>query len=566
MALAVKRLYPQVKFGIGPATDEGFYYDFEIDHNFSEDEIKNIEAEMKKIIEENLAFERVEITYEEARKIFAEEPFKLELINDYEKEGKSLSIYKLGPNWSDLCAGPHVFKSRIVKSIKIMNIAAAYWKGDAKNQQLVRVYGIAYPSEKELKEYLAMREEALKRDHTKVGKEMKLFLNSALIGQGLPLFTPQGTKIIQILKRWVEDTEEAWGYQLTQTPFLAKSDLYKISGHWDHYRQNMFCLEGYEGSMALRPMTCPFQYQIYSNESHSYRDLPVRLAEISFLFRNEASGEMHGLTRLRQFTLADAHIIARPDQVETEFENVLNLIKFIMGTLGIKGYWYRFSKWDPENKRGKYINDPKAWNDTETLMKRILDKMQLKYIEAKDEAAFYGPKLDVQLKNVWGKEDTYFTIQIDFAAATKFDMTYIDEKSQKVRPIVIHRSSIGCFERTLAYLIEMYGGKFPLWLSPEQVRILPIADRHNDYCGQLLIELKKAGIRATIDSAPETLNKKVRNAQLEKVNYILVVGDKEVESKTVNIRTRDNEVRGSKSIPDLIAEIQDLVNKKSLEF
>ncbi|HMF30336.1 MAG TPA: threonine--tRNA ligase [Candidatus Lokiarchaeia archaeon] len=564
LALAVKRLFPNVKFGIGPATDEGFYYDFDSDYTFTTEDLETIETEMKKIIEEDLPFERREISAEEARELFASEPYKLELIDEYENEGKTLSYYTLGPEWCDLCAGPHVESSSAVPAVKLLNLAGAYWKGDAKNKALQRVYGTAYPTEEELANYLAIREEALKRDHQKLGRKMGLFLTAPVVGQGLPIMTPKGTKIEMILRRWVEDTEEAWGYQQTLTPYLAKSDLYKISGHWDHYRENMFVLQGYEGDMALRPMTCPFQYMIYLNEAHSYRDLPVRLAETSTLFRNEASGEMHGLTRLRQFTLADAHIICRPDQVEDEFERVLKLVLYIMDTLGIKDFWYRFSKWDPENKSGKYIDNPDAWNATEASLKSILDKLQLKYDEVADEAAFYGPKLDIQMRNVWGKEDTYFTIQIDFAAAENFDLFYFDENGQKVRPFVIHRSSIGCYERTMAYLIEQYAGKFPLWLSPEQVRILPIADRHNEFCQQAKEQMVKAGLRVTVDENAQPLKKKIRNAQLDYVNFILVVGDKEVEEEAVNVRTRDNEVHGTKPVGDFIQELTQYVNEKNL--
>lgn len=564
LALAVKRLFPNVKLGIGPATDEGFYYDFDSDYTFTPDDLESIEAEMQKIVGEDLPFERREINEEEARELFSAEPYKLELIDQYVNEGKSLNYYSLGPEWSDLCAGPHVDSSGAVKALKLLNLAGAYWKGDSNNKALQRIYGTAFPSDEELTAYLALREEALKRDHQKLGRKLNLFLTAPLVGQGLPIMTPKGTKIEQILRRWVEDTEEAWGYQQTLTPYLAKSELYKISGHWDHYKDNMFILQGYEGDMALRPMTCPFQYMIYLNDSHSYRDLPVRYAETSTLFRNEASGEMHGLTRLRQFTLADAHIICRQDQIEEEFEKVLQLIHYIMDTLGIKDFWYRFSKWDPENKSGKYIDNPEAWNSTEATLQRILDKLELQYVEAADEASFYGPKLDIQMRNVWGKEDTYFTIQIDFAAAERFDMTYIDENGQKVRPIVIHRSSIGCYERTLAYLIEMYAGKFPLWLNPEQVRILPIADRHNDFCNNVKDQMVKAGIRATVDDHAETLKKKIRNAQVDYVNFILVIGDQEVDANAVNVRTRDNEVHGTQPVDEFIQELVQNINEKNL--
>jgi threonyl-tRNA synthetase len=563
LALAVKRLYPDVKFGIGPATDDGFYYDFDLEQTLTQDDLEGIESEMKKIIGEDLPFERHEIGADEARELFADQPWKLELIEQYVNEGKDLSYFSLGSEWIDLCAGPHVDSSSVVGAVKLLNLAGAYWKGDSNNKALQRVYGIAFPTEDELAQYLQLRENALARDHQKLGRQLGLFLTAEPVGQGLPIMTPKGSKIERILRRWVEDVEEDWGYEHTLTPYMAKSDLYKISGHWDHYKENMFILQGYEGDMALRPMTCPFQYQIYLNEQHSYRDLPVRLAETSTLFRNEASGEMHGLTRLRQFTLADAHIICRPDQVEDEFERVLKLVLYIMDTLGIKDFWYRFSKCDPENKSGKYIDNPEAWATTEASLKRILDKLELNYVEKEDEAAFYGPKLDIQMRNVWGKEDTYFTIQIDFAAAERFNMIYEDENQQKQRPIVIHRSSIGCYERTLAYLIEMYAGKFPCWMNPEQVRILPIADRHNEYCEQVKSQLKKAGIRATVDQASETLNKKVRNAQLDYVNFILVVGDKEVEAGTVTVRTRDNEVHGAQAVDEFIQEITKYVSDKN---
>ncbi|NFI52423.1 threonine--tRNA ligase [Clostridium botulinum] len=546
LAYAVKRLFPETKLAIGPSIATGFYYDFDKDVAFSAQDLEKLEAEMKKIIKENPSIEKFELPRNEALELMKDEPYKVELINDL-GEDEIISFYKLG-EFTDLCAGPHVMSLKPIKAIKLIRSAGAYWKGDEKNKMLTRIYGTAFLKKSELDEYLDAVEEAKKRDHNKLGRELKLFTTDENVGQGLPLLMPKGAKIVQTLQRWVEDEEERRGYVLTKTPLMAKSDLYKISGHWDHYKDGMFVLgdeEKDEEVFALRPMTCPFQYTIYNAEQHSYRDLPIRYGETSTLFRNESSGEMHGLIRVRQFTLADGHLIVTPEQLEEEFKGVLELIQYLMKTLGIdEDISYRFSKWDPNNTE-KYINDPEAWNKTQDTMRTILDHLKINYVEADDEAAFYGPKLDLQCRNVHGKEDTLFTVQIDFALAERFDMSYIDKNGEKKRPYIIHRSSIGCYERTLAMLIEKYAGAFPTWLSPVQVKVLPISDKYNDYAESVVKSLRNKGVRIEADYRAEKIGYKIREARLERTPYILVVGEKEATNNEVSVRSRKNDDEGA---------------------
>ncbi|MGG7213657.1 threonine--tRNA ligase [Clostridium nigeriense] len=554
LAYAVKRLYPEAKLAIGPAIKDGFYYDFDVENSFSAEDLVKLEDEMRKIIKENPSIERFELPRAEALKLMedANEPYKVELINDL-GEDEVISFYKMG-DFVDLCAGPHLMSLKPVKAIKLLRSAGAYWKGNENNKMLSRIYGTAFLKKADLDSHLEALEEAKKRDHNKLGRELKIFTTDEKVGQGLPLLMPKGAKMIQLLQRWVEDEEEKRGYVLTKTPFMAKSDLYKISGHWDHYKDGMFVLgdeENDEEVMALRPMTCPFQYTIYNAEQHSYRELPIRYSETSTLFRNESSGEMHGLIRVRQFTLADGHIVCRPDQIEEEFKSSLELINHIMSTLGIDGdISFRFSKWDPNNTE-KYINNPEAWEETQVLMKGILDHLGINYVEAEGEAAFYGPKLDIQFKNVHGKEDTIITIQIDFALAERFDMTYIDKDGNKKRPYIIHRSSIGCYERTLAMLIEKYAGAFPTWLSPTQAIVLPISDKYNDYAESIVKEFKNAGIRINGDYRAEKIGYKIREARLERIPYILVVGEKEAANNEASVRSRKNGEEGAIPVSEL---------------
>ena len=546
LAYAVKRLFPEVKIAIGPAIDNGFYYDFDKEVAFTTEDLQKIEAEMKKIIKENPEIERFELPRDEALELMKDEPYKVELINDL-GEDEVISFYKMG-DFTDLCAGPHIMSLKPMKAVKLLRSAGAYWRGDENHKMLSRIYGTAFLKNKDLEEHLAALEEAKKRDHNKLGRELKLFTTDENVGQGLPLIMPRGSRIIQTLQRWIEDEEERRGYVLTKTPLMAKSDLYKISGHWDHYKDGMFVLGDEEKDdevFALRPMTCPFQYAIYNSEQHSYRDLPVRYAETSTLFRNEASGEMHGLIRVRQFTLADGHIVCTPEQLEEEFKGVVDLIKYVMATLGIDGdISYRFSKWDPNNTK-KYINNPEAWERTQDIMKTILDHLEIDYVEADDEAAFYGPKLDIQFKNVHGKEDTIITVQIDFALAERFNMTYIDKDGEKKRPYIIHRSSIGCYERTLAMLIEKYAGAFPNWLAPVQAKVLPLSDKYNDYAEKIVKDLRNNGVRVEGDYRAEKLGYKIREARLERTPYILVVGEKEMANNEVSVRSRKNDDEGS---------------------
>lgn len=554
LAYAVKRLYPEAKLAIGPAITDGFYYDFDVENSFSAEDLVKLEDEMRKIIKENPSIERFELPRAEALKLMedANEPYKVELINDL-GEDEVISFYKMG-DFVDLCAGPHIMSLKPVKAIKLLRSAGAYWKGDEKNKMLSRIYGTAFLKKADLDAHLEALEEAKKRDHNKLGRELKIFTTDERIGQGLPLLMPKGAKIVQLLQRWIEDEEEKRGYVLTKTPFMAKNDLYKVSGHWSHYKDGMFVLGDEEKDaevMALRPMTCPFQFTVYNAEQHSYRELPLRYGETSTLFRNESSGEMHGLIRVRQFTLAEGHIICRPDQIEEEFKGSLELIKHIMSTLGIDGdISYRFSKWDPNNTE-KYINNPEAWEETQVLMKGILDHLEIDYVEAEGEAAFYGPKLDIQFKNVHGKEDTIITIQIDFALAERFDMTYIDKDGNKKRPFIIHRSSIGCYERTLAMLIEKYAGAFPTWLSPTQAIVLPISDKYNDYAESIVKEFKNVGIRITGDYRAEKIGYKIREARLERIPYILVVGEKEAANNEVSVRSRKNGEEGAIPVSEL---------------
>ena len=546
LAYAVKRLFPEVKIAIGPAIDNGFYYDFDKEVAFTTEDLQKIEAEMKKIIKENPEIERFELPRDEALELMKDEPYKVELINDL-GEDEVISFYKMG-DFTDLCAGPHIMSLKPMKAVKLLRSAGAYWRGDENHKMLSRIYGTAFLKNKDLEEHLAALEEAKKRDHNKLGRELKLFTTDENVGQGLPLIMPRGSRIIQTLQRWIEDEEERRGYVLTKTPLMAKSDLYKISGHWDHYKDGMFVLGDEEKDdevFALRPMTCPFQYAIYNSEQHSYRDLPVRYAETSTLFRNESSGEMHGLIRVRQFTLADGHIVCTPEQLEEEFKGVVDLIKYVMATLGIDGdISYRFSKWDPNNTK-KYINNPEAWERTQDIMKTILDHLEIDYVEADDEAAFYGPKLDIQFKNVHGKEDTIITVQIDFALAERFNMTYIDKDGEKKRPYIIHRSSIGCYERTLAMLIEKYSGAFPTWLAPVQAKVLPLSDKYNDYAEKIVKDLRNNGVRVEGDYRAEKLGYKIREARLERTPYILVVGEKEMANNEVSVRSRKNDDEGS---------------------
>ena len=570
MAQAVKRLYPNAKLTIGPAIENGFYYDFDVDTHFTQDDLDKIEKEMKVIIKENYPIERCELPADEAIKLMEEkgEPYKIELIKEHSEKGEPISFYKQG-EFTELCAGPHIPEMKVIKAFKLTNCTGAYWRGDEKNKMLCRVYGIAFPKASMLEDYINALEEAKKRDHNKLGRELELFTTVDYIGQGLPILLPKGTKIIQTLQRWVEDEEAKRGWLLTKTPLMAKSDLYKISGHWDHYKDGMFVMGDEEKDkevFALRPMTCPFQYQAYLNRPRSYRDLPLRYDETSTLFRNEASGEMHGLIRVRQFTISEGHLMCRPDQLEDEFKACLELTNYMMEAIGLKeDLTYRFSLWDP-NDREKYLGTEEQWNEAQGVMKNILDDLNIDYKVGVGEAAFYGPKLDIQIKNVFGKEDTLVTIQIDQMLAEKFGMEYVDKDGIKKNPYIIHRTSIGCYERTLALLIEKYAGAFPTWLAPVQVKLLPIADRHLDY----LLEAKKAleakGIRCEVDDRSEKIGFKIRSAQLEKVPYMLLAGDKDIENNTVSLRTRSGGDKGAMSLDEFVEKIVAEVESKSLEL
>ena len=567
LAHAVKRLYPETKLAIGPAIENGFYYDFDRDTPFTTDDLKNIEDEMQKIVKEHLMVERFELPRTEARQLMAEkgEIYKVELIDELPPEA-TISFYRQG-DFVDLCAGPHLANTAEVKAFKLTQLAGAYWRGSEKNKMLIRIYGTSFPDKQQLKSYLDQQEEALKRDHNKLGRELGFFTTVDYIGQGLPIMLPKGARTLQILQRFVEDEEERRGYLLTKTPFMAKSDLYKISGHWQHYREGMFILgdpdkADEEEVLALRPMTCPFQFQAYLTRTRSYRELPIRYNETSTLFRNESSGEMHGLIRVRQFTISEGHLVCLPEQLEQEFRGCLDLAQFMLKTLGLDDdVSYRFSKWDPADQ-DKYIGSPEQWDSVQDTMQIILDHMGIEYKVGTGEAAFYGPKLDIQIKNVFGKEDTLITIQIDFQLAERFGMEYVDRDGQKKFPFVIHRTSIGCYERTLALLIEKYAGALPLWIAPEQARILPISEKHHDVAYQLADRMKQQGFRVEVDSRDEKIGKKIREAQMEKVQYMLVMGDQEIEAGTVSVRSRRGGDLGAMSADTLLERLHQEVDEK----
>ncbi len=568
LAQAVQRLYPGTKLAIGPAIDGGFYYDFDVASPFSPEDLDKLEAEMKKIAKESLPLERFTLPADEAVRHMEErgEPYKVELVQEHAGKGEEISFYRQG-EFEDLCAGPHLMNTGAVKAVKLTQCTGAYWRGDAKKQQMCRVYGTAFPKASELEAHLAQLEEAKKRDHNLIGRQLGYFTTVDYIGQGLPIMLPKGARVLQLLQRFVEDEEERRGWLLTKTPYMAKSDLYKISGHWDHYQDGMFVLGDPEKDkevFALRPMTCPFQYQAYLAQPRSYRDLPLRYNETSTLFRNEASGEMHGLIRIRQFTLSEGHLICTPEQLEDEFKGCLELAIYMLKTLGLyEDVSYRFSLWDPED-REKYIGTPEQWEEAQGLMRRILDHLEIPYVEGVGEAAFYGPKLDIQIKNVFGKEDTLITIQIDQMLAEKFGMEYTDCDGQKKIPCIIHRSSLGCYERTLALLLEKFAGAMPLWLAPEQARILPISERQLPFAEALLKQLRDAGLRVELDDRNEKIGYKIREAQLEKVPYMLVIGDKEAENGTVSVRARQGGDLGAVSPQQLIADMQEEIRTRKL--
>ena len=567
MAEAVKRLFPDAKLTIGPSIDNGFYYDF--DHApFSREDLDNIEAEMKKIIKEGAKLEKFTLPRAEAIKFMEErqEPYKVELINDLPEDAE-ISFYSQG-DFVDLCAGPHLMSTKNIKAYKLISSSGAYWRGKSENAMLQRIYGTAFNKKEELNEYLEYLENIKLRDHNKLGREMEIFTTVDVIGQGLPLLMPKGAKIIQTLQRWIEDEEDNnRGYVRTKTPLMAKSDLYKISGHWDHYRDGMFVLGDEEKDkevFALRPMTCPFQYYVYKASQKSYRDLPIRYGETSTLFRNEDSGEMHGLTRVRQFTISEGHLIVRPDQVNDEFKGCLELAMYCLKTLGLdKDVTYRLSKWDPNN-REKYLGDDEYWNSTQGRIREILEEANLPFYEAEGEAAFYGPKVDIQLKNVYGKEDTMITIQLDNAIAEQFDMSYIDQNGDKVRPYIIHRTSMGCYERTLAALIEKYEGKLPTWMCPEQVRILPISEKYADYAQKVKAELKNNGVLVEVDNRSEKIGYKIREARKSRVPYMLVVGQQEEEQGLVSVRSRFAGDEGQKTLDEFIDQICKEIRTKEI--
>ena len=558
LAQAVKRLYPQSKLAIGPAIENGFYYDIDSDTSFTPEVLRALEAEMKKIVKENLRIERFELPRAEAVRLMTErqEPYKVQLIEEL-PEGEAISFYRQG-EFTDLCAGPHLFSTGAVKAFRLTQCTGAYWKGDQKNKMLQRIYGVAFPTKEELNAYLVQQEEALKRDHNKLGRELGYFTTVDCIGQGLPVLMPKGARVVQLLQRWVEDEEQKRGCQLTKTPLLAKRELYKISGHWDHYLDGMFVLgdphDETKECFALRPMTCPFQYQVYLSRNRSYRELPMRLTETSTLFRNEDSGEMHGLIRVRQFTISEGHYILRPDQLEEEFKGCLELAKYCLGTVGLlEKCTFRFSQWDPANPNNKYEGTPEQWEVAQATMAQILDDLGVEYTVGIDEAAFYGPKLDIQYKNVYGKEDTLVTIQIDMLLAERFGMYYTDKDGEKKLPYIIHRTSLGCYERTLAYLIETYAGAFPMWLAPEQARVLPIGDEHIEYAMKVKERLCAAGLRVEVDDSSNTIGYKIRSAQMQKLPYMLVVGAKETETDSVSVRNRAGETV-SKTVDQFLAD------------
>lgn len=568
LAQAVKRLYPEVKLAIGPAIENGFYYDFDTPFAFTREHLDALEAEMRKICKEKLPLERFELPRAEAIKFMEErgEPYKVELIQDL-PEDAALSFYKQG-DFTDLCAGPHLDSTARVKgnAIKLTSATGAYWRGDSKKKMLQRIYGTCFQKKEELDAYLAAQEEARKRDHNKIGRELEYFTTVESIGQGLPVLLPKGARVVQLLQRWVEDTEQQWGYLLTKTPLMAKRELYQISGHWDHYLDGMFVIgdpaDETKECFAMRPMTCPFQYQVFLNRMRSYRDLPMRLGETSTLFRNEDSGEMHGLIRVRQFTISEGHLVLRPDQLEEEFKNCLELSKYFLGTVGLlEDCTFRFSQWDPNNT-AKYIGTAEQWDEAQSLMGRILDDLHVEHTVGIDEAAFYGPKLDIQYKNVFGKEDTLVTIQVDLMLAEMFGMEYTDKEGKKARPYIIHRTSLGCYERTLAYMLEKYAGALPTWVAPEQVRILPITDRAADYADEIAKKLTAAGFRVETDHRNEKIGYKIREAQVQKIPYMLVVGDKEAETGAVAVRDRVDGDRGTVPFEDFLAELTQVVAEK----
>ena len=568
LAQAVKKIIPEAKLAIGPAIDNGFYYDFDVDQPFTPEILKEIEKEMSHIVKKNERLERFELPREEAIRFMEEkgEPYKVELINDL-PEDAVISFYKQG-DFTDLCAGPHLPSTGKVKAFKLTQVAGAYWRGNEKNKMLQRIYGTAFFSKDALDAYLKQQEEAVKRDHNKLGRELEYFTTVDCIGQGLPILLPKGARVVQLLQRWVEDVEQEKGCLLTKTPYMAKRELYKISGHWDHYLDGMFVLgdphDETRECFALRPMTCPFQYQVYLNRSRSYRDLPMRLTETSTLFRNEDSGEMHGLIRVRQFTISEGHYILRPDQLEEEFKGCLELAKYFLETVGLlEDCTFRFSQWDPANPKNKYEGTAEQWNEAQAVMAKILDHLGVKYTIGIDEAAFYGPKLDVQYKNVFGKEDTLVTIQIDMLLAERFGMEYVDADGTKKRPYIIHRTSLGCYERTLAYLIEKYAGALPLWLSPEQVRIMTITNRADDAANELAAKLRRKGLRVETDLRNEKIGFKIREAQMQKIPYMLVLGDKEVEQNVVAVRSRKEGDLGTMSADDILAKLVEEVETKA---
>ena len=570
LAQAVKRLYPEVKLAIGPSIEGGFYYDFDAPFNFTQEHLDALEAEMRKICKEKLKLERFELPRAEAIAFMQEkdEPYKVELINDLPADAH-ISFYKQG-EFVDLCAGPHLDSTGRIKgnAIKLTQCCGAYWRGDSNRKMLQRIYAVAFPKKEELDEYLKQREEALKRDHNKLGRDLEYFTTVDYIGQGLPILLPKGARVIQLLQRWVEDVEQKRGYLLTKTPLMAKRELYKISGHWDHYLDGMFVMgdphDETKECFALRPMTCPFQYQVYLNRQRSYRDLPMRLGETSTLFRNEDSGEMHGLIRVRQFTISEGHLVLRPDQLEEEFKGCLELAKYCLGTVGLLDKCtFRFSQWDPANPNNKYEGTKEQWDEAQRVMGQILDDLDVKYEIGIDEAAFYGPKLDIQYKNVFGKEDTLVTIQIDMLLAQRFGMYYIDENGEKALPYIIHRTSLGCYERTLAYLIEEYAGALPTWMAPEQVRFLPVTDRAADYCADAAKALEAQGFRVEVDYRNEKIGKKIRDAQMEKVPYMVVVGDRDMENGTVSPRHRADGDLGAMSLDAFAALLRQVVDSKA---
>ena len=567
LAQAVKRLFPEAKLTIGPAIESGFYYDFDSETPFSADVLKKLEDEMKKIVKENLLIERFTLPREEAIALMTEreEPYKVQLIEEL-PEGETISFYRQG-EYVDLCAGPHLYATGAVKAFKLTQCTGAYWKGDQSNKMLQRVYGVAFPNKEGLNAHLTQLEEAKKRDHNKLGRDLEYFTTVDVIGQGLPIIMPKGSRVIQTLQRWVEDEEQKRGYLLTKTPLMAKRDLYRISGHWDHYRDGMFILGDADDEtkecFALRPMTCPFQYQVFLNKKRSYRDLPMRLGETSTLFRNEDSGEMHGLIRVRQFTISEGHLVLRPEQLEEEFRGCLELAKYCLDTVGmLEDCTFRFSQWDPARAGIKYEGTPEQWEEAQRVMGNILDNLGVKYDIGIDEAAFYGPKLDIQYKNVFGKEDTIVTIQIDMLLAEKFGMEYVDSDGQLKKPYIIHRTSLGCYERTLAYLIEKYAGALPTWMAPVQAKFLPMGDGEVEYCQKIADRMTAMGMRVEIDKSNNTIGYKIRAAQQEKVPYMLIVGAKEVENGTVSVRSRKEGEKGAMPASDFLSMIIDEIAEK----